>query len=106
MLLPKQMNLESPEARATLDAFRQGLHERGYVEGQTIVIEYRSTDGKIERFPSLANELASLKLDLILASNTPAASAMLHATTAIPRRARRLSRPARREHHRLDVPRP
>jgi len=84
MLLPKQMNLESPEARATLDAFRQGLHERGYVEGQTIVIEYRSTDGKIERFPSLANELASLKLDLILASNTPAASAMLHATTAIP----------------------
>ena len=76
--------LESPEARAMLDAFRQGLHERGYVEGQTIVIEYRSADGKIERFPSLANELASLKLDLILAANTPAASAILHATTAIP----------------------
>ena len=84
MLLPKQMNLESPEARATLDAFRQGLHERGYVEGQTIVIEYRSTDGKIERFPSLANELASLKLDLILAANTPAASAIQHATTTTP----------------------
>src|SRR5262245_49039023 len=76
--------LESPEARATLDAFRQGLHERGYMEGQTIVIEYRSADGKIERFPSLANELASLKLDLILAANTPAASAILHATATIP----------------------
>jgi len=76
--------LESPEARATLDAFRQGLRERGYVEGQTIVIEYRSADGKIERFPSLANELASLKLDLILAANPPAASAIQHATTAIP----------------------
>src|SRR5262249_15926944 len=54
-------SLESPDARAMLDAFRQGLHERGYVEGQTIVIEYRAADGKIERFPSLANELASLK---------------------------------------------
>src|SRR5262249_57405069 len=62
--------LESPEARAMLDAFRQGLHERGYVEGQTIVIEYRSADGKIERFPSLARQLASLKLDLILAAHT------------------------------------
>jgi ABC-type uncharacterized transport system substrate-binding protein len=77
-------SLESPEGRAPLDAFRQGLRERGYVEGQTIVIEYRSADGKIERFPSLANELASLKLDLILAANTPAASAIQHATTTIP----------------------
>ena len=67
-----------------LDAFRQGLRERGYVEGQTIVIEYRAADGKIERFPSLANELASLKLDLILAANTPAASAIQHATTTTP----------------------
>ena len=60
-------SLESPEARPMVDAFRQGLRERGYVEGQNIVIEYRSADGKIERFPRLANELAGLKLDLILA---------------------------------------
>jgi putative ABC transport system substrate-binding protein len=77
-------SLESPEGRAMADAFRQGLRERGYVEGQSIVIEYRSADGKIERFPELANELASLNLDLILAPNTPAARAAQRATTTIP----------------------
>jgi hypothetical protein len=53
-------SLESPEGRAMADAFRQGLRERGYVEGQSIIIEYRSADGRIERFPELANELASV----------------------------------------------
>jgi putative ABC transport system substrate-binding protein len=77
-------SLESPEARAMVDAFRQGLRERGYVEGQNIVIEYRSADGRIERFPRLANELASLNVDLILAPNTPAAHAVQRATTTIP----------------------
>ena len=67
--------LESPEARAALEAFRLGLRERGYVEGQNIVIQYRSADGKIERFPGLATELARLKVDLIVAPNTPAARA-------------------------------
>jgi hypothetical protein len=57
--------LESYQARAMVDAFRDGLRERGYVEGQNILIEYRSADGSIERFPRLAAELASLKLDLI-----------------------------------------
>ena len=70
-------SLESPEARVMVDAFRQGLRERGYVEGQSIVIEYRSADGRIERFPQLANELASLNVDLILAPNTPAARASI-----------------------------
>jgi len=77
-------SLASPEARAMVDAFRQGLRERGYVEGQSIVIEYRSADGRIERFPQLANELASLNLDLILAPNTPAARAVQRATHTIP----------------------
>ena len=69
---------------ANLDAFRQGLRERGYVEGQNILIEYRAADGKIERFPGLATELARLKVDLILAPNTPAARAVQQATTTIP----------------------
>jgi putative ABC transport system substrate-binding protein len=66
------------------DAFRLGLRERGYVEGQNIVIEYRSADGRIERFPQLANELVSLSLDLIVAPNTPAARAAQRVTTTIP----------------------
>jgi putative ABC transport system substrate-binding protein len=77
-------SLESSGQRATVDAFRQGLRERGEGEGQTIVIEYRSADGKIERFPSLATELASIKVDLILAPNTPAARAAQQATSTIP----------------------
>ena len=77
-------SLESREARAILDAFRQGLLERGYVEGQNIVIEYRSADGKIERLPGLAIELVRLKVDLIIAGNTPMARAAQQATTSIP----------------------
>jgi ABC-type uncharacterized transport system substrate-binding protein len=65
-------------------AFREGLRERGYVEGQNIVIEYRSADGSIERFPRLADELARLKLDLIHVPNTPAARAAQQATSTIP----------------------
>ena len=76
--------LDSAEAQAILDAFRQGLRERGYVEGQDIVIEYRGADGKMERFPELATELVRLNLDLIVAGNTPAARAVREATTTIP----------------------
>jgi putative tryptophan/tyrosine transport system substrate-binding protein len=76
--------LESSEGRLFLDAFRQGLHERGYVEGQNIAIEVRAANGEIERFPALASELVRLKVDLIVAANTPAARAVLQATTTIP----------------------
>ncbi len=75
---------ESPETRAVLAAFRQGLREHGYVEGQNIVIEYRAAEGKMERLPDLAAELAALKVDLIVAPNTPAARAARQATTTIP----------------------
>jgi ABC-type uncharacterized transport system substrate-binding protein len=77
-------SLESPEARASLDAFRQGLRDRGYVEGQNILIEYRSADGKMERLPGLATELARLKVDLLVAGATPGARAAKQATTTIP----------------------
>src|SRR5262245_40466187 len=77
-------SLRSPEQRAMTDSFLQGLRERGYVEGRNIVIEYRDADGKIERFAELATELARLDLDLIVASNTPAARAAKQATTTIP----------------------
>ena len=75
-----------PAARnaANLDAFRQGLLELGYVEGKSFVIEYRSADGRSERFADLATELVSLKVDLILTRGTPAALAAKKATSTIP----------------------
>ena len=69
---------------ANLDAFRQGMLKSGYVEGQNLVIEYRSGDGREERFPNLAIELARLKVDLILARGTPAALAAKNATRIVP----------------------
>jgi putative ABC transport system substrate-binding protein len=77
-------SLESPEAQRAIRAFRQGLRERGYVEGQNIVLEYRSADGNIERFPSLAAELVGLKVDVIFAPHTRAARAAQQATSTIP----------------------
>ena len=57
-----------PAARngANLDALRKGLRDLGYVEGRNLVIEYRSADGRAERFPDLASELVRLKVDLIV----------------------------------------
>jgi putative tryptophan/tyrosine transport system substrate-binding protein len=61
-----------------LDAFRQGLHELGWVEGQNIVIDYRFAEGEYDRLPGLANELVRA------ASPTPAALAAKNATDTIP----------------------
>ena len=69
---------------ANLEGFRQGLRTLGYTEGKNFVIEYRSADGRDERFPDLAAELVRLKVDLILTRGTPAALAAKHATGAIP----------------------
>ena len=69
---------------ANIEAFRQGMRELGYVEGESFVIEYRSADGHDERFPALANELVRAKVDVIVTRGTPAALAAKHATTAIP----------------------
>ena len=63
-----------------LDAFRRGLRELGYIEGQNLVIEYRSADGRPERFLDLATELVRLPVDLILTRGTPAALAAKQAT--------------------------
>ena len=69
---------------AELEAFRKGLRELGYVEGQTYKIEYRSADGQAERFPELADELVRLGVDLIVARGTPATIAAKNATETIP----------------------
>ncbi len=69
---------------ALLEAFRQGLRDAGYVEGQNILIEYRHADGKFERLSGLAAELVRLKVDLIVTSGAPAAIAARQATGTIP----------------------
>jgi putative ABC transport system substrate-binding protein len=66
------------------EAFLQGLRDLGYVEGRNVVLEYRVAEGKLERYPALAAELVALKVDVIVAGNTPAALAAKHATRALP----------------------
>ena len=65
-------------------AFLQGLHALGYGEGQTIVLEERWAEWKIERLPDLAAELVRLQVEVIVAGNVPAAIAASQATERIP----------------------
>ena len=69
---------------ANLDAFRQGMRELGYVEGQNFVIEYRSPRSRGNEFPDLAKELVGLKVDLIVTRTTAAVVAAKNATPTIP----------------------
>jgi putative ABC transport system substrate-binding protein len=66
------------------EAFVEGLRERGYVEGQNLVFERRYTDGQDKRAPSLAAELVSLKVDLIVAQGTAQVRAAKQTTSEIP----------------------
>jgi putative ABC transport system substrate-binding protein len=75
----------SPSAVPHLrEAFRQGLCDLGYVEGQNIGIELRFAEGRTEWLPDLAAELVALKVDVLVAAGTPAALAAKQATTTIP----------------------
>jgi putative ABC transport system substrate-binding protein len=66
------------------NAFWQGLAELGYVEGKNISIERRSGEGKLERLPGLAAELAGLKVDVLVALDPPSLGAAMNATRTIP----------------------
>jgi putative ABC transport system substrate-binding protein len=75
---------ESQPPTAWVEAFQQGLRERGYVEGQNVVVEFRVTDGSPEQLPQLAEELVRSQVDIRMVPNMPAALAAKQATTTIP----------------------
>jgi putative ABC transport system substrate-binding protein len=75
----------SPDALADrLRAFRQGLKDTGYVEGENVVIEYRWAEGQVDRLPTLAAELVRRLVAVIVASSSAAAFAAKNATTTVP----------------------
>jgi putative ABC transport system substrate-binding protein len=69
---------------ARRDAFLQGLHELGYVEGKNIAIEYRYTEGELDRLPDLAAELVRLNVDVIVTAAISSVRAAKKATATIP----------------------
>jgi putative ABC transport system substrate-binding protein len=73
-----------PYLGAGREVFRRELRALGYVEGKTIAFESRSADGKLDRFPALADELIRLKVDALVASSTTEALAFKNATQTIP----------------------
>src|SRR5206468_6767977 len=85
--IPRIGYIAASNASATQNivaAFRQGLKELGYLEGQTILLEVRYADGRSERVPELVAELVGLKPDLLVAGNSVAALAAKKATATIP----------------------
>ena len=87
----------SPEAHppGLFEMFSQRLHELGYVEGKNLAVESRDAGGQYERLAALANELVRLRVDVIVAVNTPAVQAAKNATTTIPIVMSRISDPVK-----------
>jgi ABC-type uncharacterized transport system substrate-binding protein len=73
-----------PPPHAFVEGFQQGLRELGYMEGQNIIIEYRFADRGADQLAELGSELLRLKVDVILASATPAAVAAKDLTRTVP----------------------
>jgi putative ABC transport system substrate-binding protein len=69
---------------ARIETFRQGLRELRYVEGKTILIDYRFADEKLDRLPALTAELVDLKVDVIVTAGSPATRAAKERTVTIP----------------------
>ena len=73
-----------PEDPRFLQNFLEGLRAFGYIEGQNVLIEHRTAEGRLEALPALAEELVRLKVDVIVTPTTPVTRAAKGATTSIP----------------------
>jgi len=82
--VPRVGLLTAGVSQDRIDAFREGLRQLGYLEGQNIAIEMRSSEGKSERLPSLATELVNLNVSVIVTSSSDTTRAAQDATTTIP----------------------
>jgi putative tryptophan/tyrosine transport system substrate-binding protein len=78
------MGTSASAISARIEAFRQGLRELGYAEGKSIVIEFQSTEGKLDRLPELAVEIVRRKVDVILTTGPNSTRAAKEATVTIP----------------------
>jgi putative tryptophan/tyrosine transport system substrate-binding protein len=77
-------NADPQLAAPFIEAFRQGLRDLGWIEGQNLNIEYRWAEGKADRHPELAADLVRLQVDVIIASGSTALRAVKQATSRIP----------------------
>jgi putative ABC transport system substrate-binding protein len=82
--MPRIGYLKLEPAGPREEAFRQGLRELGYIEGQNIAIEWRFADGRIDRLSPMAAELVKLNVDVIVTGGHEAIVAVKQATQAIP----------------------
>jgi putative tryptophan/tyrosine transport system substrate-binding protein len=77
-------NLSPEQAASFVAAFKDGLATTGFIEGQSVAIEYRWAEGHYDRLPALANDFVGRKVDVIIAAGTPGITAAKNATTTIP----------------------
>ena len=71
-------------ANSVIRRFQRAFSKLGYIDGKNVVFEYRHAEGKLDRLPALAEELVRVKVDVLIAPNTPAALALKNATKTIP----------------------
>jgi putative ABC transport system substrate-binding protein len=79
-----QLDAPVSAVSARIEAFRQGLRELGYIEGKNIIVEWRSSEGKVERRNELAAELVNLKVDVIVSAGPTITRVLKEATSTIP----------------------
>jgi ABC-type uncharacterized transport system substrate-binding protein len=85
--IPRVGYLTVPSASAQasrVEAFRKGLRQLGYIEGQNIIVEYRFAEGNLDRVPVLAAELVNLKVDVIVSAGMAPTRSAKKATGTIP----------------------